>query len=99
MEKYIMPRGRGKTILLIHESERTQIPIMCSSKTETQIIKDRAKEMGCSIPQPISANDTMSLKGKRLPRVLIDNADVMLSQLVKKLYGAEIEAFTMSIDD
>lgn len=94
-----MSRGTGKTNLLIHESERTQIPIMCSSKTGARLIQDRAKEIGCSIPQPISTNDTMNLGRKRLTRVLVDDADVMLNQFVKKLYRAEIEAFTMSIDD
>ena len=59
MKVYNQPRGSGKTTRLIYESAMKQIPILCTDWLRAGFIKESAKEMGLSIPEPISADYLM----------------------------------------
>ena len=59
MKIYNQPRCSGKTTRLIRESAMKQIPILCTDITHVSFILESAKEMGLSIPKPISADYLM----------------------------------------
>ena len=97
MKKIIMSRGTGKTTLLIRQSNLSAIPILCATEQSVKYIKEKACELGCVIPEPISVASLESVRGKRgLKSVLVDNAEEVLASLVRYLSSASVEAITIS---
>lgn len=86
MEILSMERGSGKTTELIKVSSVTNAPIICRNKRMTEIIEERAKEMGVEIPKPLSLWDRERKPYAFDPRnevgVLIDDIDLVLSQFL-----------------
>lgn len=93
----IMSRGTGKTTLLIRQSNLSSKPILCATERSAEHIKRKACELGCVIPDPISAASLIDIRGKRgVKGVLVDNAEDVLAVLVRHLSGASVEAITIS---
>lgn len=61
-----IPRGQGKTTRLLYASEFNNIPILCATYTQKGYLKDRAKELGLEIPEPVTVDEITSgkIRGK-----------------------------------
>jgi hypothetical protein len=73
-----MPRGGGKTTLAIEESARTGAVIACMTQDICNNVERAAKEMGLSIPKPLSHEGLLSGRcwtGRRISGFIIDDAD------------------------
>lgn len=86
-------RGKGKTTELIKMSAEKQIPIVCMIGS-IQYIIDKAKEMGLTIPKPLTVQQLNMTQWKDKP-VLVDNAEFILQTKL----GHKIEAITLNSDD
>lgn len=96
MRKLLMERGRGKTTAMVYTSAATGVPILCPSRQQGSYIKSKANGLGVQIPEPLYLED--DFRGRRVESVLVDDAEQVLSGLVKKAIGADLVAFTMSYD-
>lgn len=96
MEKIILNRGMGKTSKLIKISEERNLPIICFSFMERDRISRQAKAMGTAIPHPISINELPKLQGRGVKEVLVDEADLILNELICRETGAEVQVLTMT---
>lgn len=54
MEICNLERGKGKTTYLVHRSHVTQYPVVCADYTGVGVVKDIAKRIGVSIPEPMT---------------------------------------------
>lgn len=77
MEILNMNRGSGKTTELIKTSSITNAPIICRTRKMAKLIKERAKEMGLEIPNPMTI-DMYKNEKYRYEKVLIDDIDLVL---------------------
>ena len=73
-------RGSGISTNLLLESAAFNVPIMCASNSTKTLIKSRAEYLDIDIPEPISIND--NVRGVALDKVLIDNLDLVLKELL-----------------
>lgn len=93
----IIKRGRrnGKTTELIRMCAENGGYIVCRSKEIAKIIQIQAKEMGLSIPLPLSYAEFIkgSYFGRRIEKIYIDDADELLKRLA---HGVVLEAITIS---
>lgn len=80
-------RGTGKTTELVKLSASTQIPIICIN---SKYVIEVAKELGLTIPQPISIKDYKPFSNEK---ILVDDAEHVLAHLIGK-----IECATLSKD-
>lgn len=83
MKKILTPRATGKTHSLIVESAKTGSYIVCANKIESERIKQRARELELSIPQPITYSEFLRKQyyGAGIKGFLIDNADRLLQAM------------------
>jgi hypothetical protein len=88
MRMIIGPRGSGKTAELLRLSASTRIPILTCNRSYINVLTRRAYDMGLDIPQPIYLSDRRGINSD----VIIDNAEVILSQLL----GCNVYAVSMS---
>ena len=77
MEILNMNRGEGKTTELIKVSSITNAPIICRTRKMAKLIKEKAKEMGLEIPNPMTI-DMYKNEKYRYEKVLIDDIDLVL---------------------
>lgn len=91
MEIIDVPRGFGKTTLLLNESARTEYPIVVGSDSEVMILEMKAKELGLDIPTPIIATRLIECKEK-LTHVLVDE----LPHVLSVLFGTKVDMATMT---
>lgn len=94
-----MPRGTGKTTKLIHTSEVTGYPILCSNLFMVDNVKKMAEEMGCDIPEPMTIADFRH-KFYQDENVLVDEifANNLLATALNQYIGANVVACTMTIE-
>lgn len=96
----IMPRGWGKTTALVMRSSVTQYPILCYSHATKQAILDRAFELGISIPEPIVFVDVIktqdNLRGFKIEKILVDDADILLNRIAGDLFHASVDAISIT---
>jgi hypothetical protein len=94
-------RGQGKTTRLLYASEFNNMPILCSSLHEKQLLIAKANEYDLKIPEPITVNDVISnkLRGNKSidNGVLVDEAPIVFQSLLTSLGvrgGIKAIAFT-----
>ena len=102
-----LARGQGKTIRMLYASEFNNIPILCYNEQHKSNLIEQAERCGIDIPEPITVNNFIELKGARfhkvyrdkdiVPQVLIDEMDSVLSLLMLQAFGTEISGGTMTI--
>ena len=92
----IKKRGTGKTTGLIYASEITGYPIVVDTMTKVENIKNKAKEMGCDIPQPICARDLVNSKIKLGCPILIDEGQILIEIALESYLGAPVAAITFT---
>lgn len=84
-----LDRGKGKTTRLLYASEFNDMPILCSTVMEKQLLIAKANEYGLKIPEPITVNDVISnkLRGDKSVDngVLVDEAPMVFNSLLTSL--------------
>lgn len=78
MEIISLPRGRGKSFILVCESAKTNTPIITATKNSAESLKFAAKQMGVEIPAPIVAS-TLKYNSLIDKDYYIDDIDVVWS--------------------
>lgn len=75
-----LDRGRGKTYFLVKHSAKTGYPILCYTNTQAKYIKDIAKNLKLTIPEPIAVgrfNFDSVFRGRyHKQKYLIDDVDL-----------------------
>ena len=96
MEICNLERRKGKTTYLVHRSHVTQYPVVCADYTGVGVVKDIAKRIGISIPEPMTVQELFQ-NGSLLTskKVLIDEAPMVLQRLL----GVNIDTITLSERD
>ena len=94
-------RGSGKTYTLVQLSHLSGYPIMTRSICNKKYIQTMADQLGLTIPEPIVFRSKQDTRGKLLPpdKVLVDDLDGWLSDIVSDYFGSAVTAATMNIDD
>lgn len=89
-----LPRGRGKTTYLVYRSHVTQIPILCMNTSHEREIKEMARRLELTIPDPITVNDYMQhYREKKKPTdLLVDEVLLILAQIL----GTRIDTVTLT---
>jgi hypothetical protein len=77
------PRQRGKTTELIRLSAEEDLYIVCANRTEAQRVAGVAREMGLSIPFPLTWGEFASRQyhGRGVKGFAIDNLDACIQQM------------------
>lgn len=99
MNLLIKERANKKTTGLIYTSEATQYPIVTFNRMSINYIKDKARDMGCLIPEPLCIEDFKgnSTRGKKLPNnVLLDEAGAVIGDALNAYLGTNVVAATMT---
>ena len=99
MKLIIKNRGQGKTTQLIYTSEITRYPIVTTSRTSVELIKNLAKELACNIPEPITYTDLKNNKyrgNKNFEKVLVDDVDSILEEVLNEYLNCEVIGVTIS---
>lgn len=78
---YTGHRRSGKTTELIKLSHVTNYPIVCLTSMQKEEIERRAKQLGLSIPKPITTYD-LPIRGIACDKVLVDELDIVLNKLI-----------------
>lgn len=76
-----MDRGQGKTTYMMYESAKLNIPIVCASETQKNLIVERANKLKLQIPEPILIDDLKVFKDIEI--VLIDELELVLKKLLR----------------
>ena len=95
-------RGSGRTTFLIHAAYVTGARIICPSSEIARYISGMAKKEGLEILEPLGFKDFMdrSCRGfARGERVLMDNADMVLSEILTDYFRVPVEAITINCPD
>lgn len=95
MKLIIKPRHSGKTYLAIQEAAKSFAYIACIDRNEVLRVAKAAETMGVDIPFPLTFSELKDyVKGRRKIKVIIDNADILLSML----FDVDIQAITLTDD-
>lgn len=86
------PRCTGKTSTLIKYAHFSNATIICHSEKTAQETAKLAENMRLKIPKPISIQEAMKNKGGNKCTYLIDNAELVLQELL----DSNIEAITIT---
>lgn len=93
------PRGTGKTVELIHTSEVTGARIITHTLTQAEYIREKAKELNCTIPMPMSIQEIKrGISVSKARPYLIDDIDCWLDYILEDYFGKEVLAVTMSVE-
>lgn len=90
-------RACGKTLELIRRSAELDYPIIVKDKATGRGIKERAKEMGLCIPEPISIVSVIDGRTDRVKSnaVLVDDADYILDRLINHMIGCHVDTIAL----
>lgn len=94
IELIILPRRHGKTAEIIKIANKEWLYIVCCDRKRVEHISKMAKNMGLDIPYPVSLNE-LPLRSQYIKKVLVDDADDVLRNLI----GKEIRAISMTKDE
>ena len=86
MKGLFRKRGGGKTTALVYTSAITGYPIVVPTTISKRYVKDVARRVGVSIPEPIVMSE--DARGRRIGGVLIDNAEEII-----RAYAAQYDLF------
>ena len=94
------PRGTGKTVELIHVSEVTGARIITHTLMQAEFIREKAKELNCTIPMPMSIQEIkQGISVAKARPYLIDDIDCWLDYILEDYFGKEVLAVTMSVKE
>lgn len=87
-------RGTGKTLMMIHTSYVTGMPIVVNSHKKACYIQDMAKQMGLDI-NVYSIEERQKLHG--YSDILIDDAEEIINRVLNEYFGRSVTAVTVTI--
>jgi hypothetical protein len=101
MERFIMPRGTGKTYQLILKSAETNQPILVHNNVLKKYVQKIANNHKIEIPTPISVGDILcgKCRGRHYNGVLVDELETVMRQFVSYFLSAPMTGYSMSIDN
>lgn len=76
-------RKCGKTTELIKRAHEKQLYILCANRHMAEYVFDQANEMKLDIPFPVTVDD-LPLRNLHNKEVLVDEAEMVLEQLIGK---------------
>lgn len=88
-------RATGKTTVLIQWSAMTGIPIMTTAYHRIGLYKERAKQMGLKIPEPILWKNRQEGMGIDKRQVLIDDGEHFLDYVLMQTAGVRCAGMTI----
>lgn len=97
MRLLIKKRQSGKTTGLIYASEATGYPIATANECMVKSIKDKAAEMGCTIPTPVTFYELRNWKGRGMrlyDTVLIDEVESILGAALNEYLHCDVKCAT-----
>lgn len=92
-------RGTGKTTQLLYTSATTNYPIITVAERQGEYLERLAEKLGLKIPKPITFR---RFNPRFLPpgsKILVDNLEFMLSDILKDYFKTEVCAATISHED
>ena len=95
----IKERQSGKTTGLIYASEATGYPIATVNECMVKAIEEKAKQMGCIIPQPVTFDDLRRGFPNRdilYENVLADEIGFIIGRALNEYLGCNVKCATMS---
>ena len=95
MKLLIKDKGSGKTTGLIYTSEATDYPIITHDNISKHYIMDMAKQMGCTIPEPLTVDELKRVPFYRGKNVLFDNIESILERAINSYLDANVVCATM----
>lgn len=95
MKLFNLPRAGGKSMRMIYASEFQNVPILCMNETHKEHLLYLAHKFNIKIPEPITVKQLLG-RGNYRDKFLVDEAIVILQEILKQQYGAEIIGCTMS---
>ena len=100
MRIFNLGRGKGKTIRMLYASEFNNTPIVCDNDTRKRYLIETAKCMNLNIPEPISISDIICgrTKGKKFNKILVDEIDNVLREILRFTISADMIGGTITID-
>ena len=96
MKGLFRKRGGGKTTALVYTSAITGYPIVVPTTISKRYVKDVARRVGVSIPEPIVMSE--DARGRRIGGVLIDNAEEIIRAYAAEHFNAPVIAYTITVD-
>lgn len=101
MEKFIMPRGTGKTYQLILKSHEMNQPILVHNDVLKKYVQEVANNHKIAIPTPISVGDVLcgKCRGRHYDGVLVDELETVMRQFVSYFLSAPMTGYSISIDN
>lgn len=79
-----------------YESAITGYPIVVPTTISKRYVKDVARRVGVSIPEPIVMSE--DARGRRIGGVLIDNAEEIIRAYAAEHFNAPVIAYTITVD-
>lgn len=95
MKLLIKDKGSGKTTGLIYTSEATDYPIITHDNISKHYIMDMAKQMECTIPEPLTVDELKRVPFYRGKNVLFDNIESILERAINSYLDANVVCATM----
>ena len=95
MEVCNLKRGKGKSTYLVYRSHIIHAPILCMNQNHYKSIKNIAKKMDLSIPEPITISEYFNdykNRGEKPNKILVDEALSILAQIL----GTNIDTVTLT---
>lgn len=101
MKIFKLPRGCGKTTRMLYASEFNNAPIICGTDSRKHYVMDMANSMKLNIPEPISVSDIICnrTRGKRFNKVLVDEVDDVLREILRFTINADMIGGTITIEE
>ena len=101
MERFIMPRGTGKTYQLILKSAETNQPILVHSNVLKRYVQKIANNHKIEIPPPISVGDILcgKYRDRHYDGVLVDELELVMGQFVSYFLSAPMTGYSMNINN
>ena len=93
-------KNSGKTTKLVKVSAREKIHIICSNFQRKFNILDVAKKLKLDIPEPITLCEVVNNKliGINDQRILIDDAEIILTRLLLQYMSPYVNVDVITID-
>lgn len=92
-------RGTGKSTQLLYTSATTGYPIIVATERQAEYLEKMAEELGLEIPKPITFRRFNQYFIPRDSKILVDNLEFMLNDILKDYFGTEVCAATISHED
>lgn len=97
-------RGQGKTTRLLYASEFNDVPILCASYAQKNLLVSQAEKLNLKIPEPVVVGELISGKyqSKRTLNngLLVDEVPMVLQQLLNSIgVNSEVKAITLTSDE